>query len=104
MKVAVFRKCDAAGLVPTCDCCALSISSLATPVHRERGTAEVLTTLEAANYLGVSKQLLELLRLKGGGPRYAKLSRLVRYRRSALDEWLIEHERVSTSTGPHSRK
>ena len=48
-------------------------------------------------FLGVSKQLLELLRVQGGGPRFSKLGRLVRYRRECLDQWLIQHERVNTA-------
>ena len=58
---------------------------------------DVFDTEGAAKYLGVSKQLLELLRVQGGGPRYAKLQRLVRYRRVALDAWLIERERYNTA-------
>lgn len=60
---------------------------------------EVFDTQGAADYLSVSRQLLELLRVEGGGPRYAKLGRLVRYRRAALDAWLIERERAHTSEG-----
>lgn len=58
---------------------------------------DVFDTEEAAKYLRVSGALLELLRVEGGGPRYAKLSRLVRYRRVALDDWLIQHERNHTA-------
>ena len=58
---------------------------------------DVFDTDGAAKYLGVSKPLLDLLRVQGGGPRYAKLQRLVRYRRAALDEWLIERERNHTA-------
>lgn len=63
----------------------------------ELSPKEVFDTEDAAQYLCVSKQLLELLRVQGGGPRYAKLQRLVRYRRVALDEWLIERERNHTA-------
>lgn len=63
----------------------------------ELSPKEVFNTEDAAQYLCVSKQLLELLRAQGGGPRYAKLQRLVRYRRVALDEWLIESERSHTA-------
>lgn len=58
---------------------------------------EVFDTEGAADYLSVSRQLLELLRVDGGGPRFAKLGRLVRYRRAALDAWLVENERRHTS-------
>ncbi|HFH4298104.1 TPA: helix-turn-helix domain-containing protein [Pseudomonas aeruginosa] len=58
---------------------------------------DVLDTQQAADYLQVSRQLLELLRVKGGGPRYAKLGRLVRYRRASLDEWLASKEQNHTA-------
>jgi hypothetical protein len=63
----------------------------------EAAARQVFDTEGAAEYLGVSRQLLELMRVSGGGPRYAKLGRLVRYRRPSLDEWLIERERTHTS-------
>lgn len=59
----------------------------------------VFTTDEAAQYLRLSRQTLELLRLNGRGPRYAKLGRSVRYRRAALDEWLIANEQSHTAEG-----
>lgn len=59
----------------------------------------VFTTEEAAHYLRLSRQTLELLRLHGGGPRYAKLGRSVRYRRAALDEWLAANEQNHTAEG-----
>lgn len=59
----------------------------------------VFTTEEAAHYLRLSRQTLELLRLHGGGPRYAKLGRSVRYRRAALDEWLAANEQSHTAEG-----
>lgn len=57
----------------------------------------VMTTEEAAAYLSMSVQNLELLRLNGDGPLYAKLGRLVRYRRRSLDAWLAENERRHTA-------
>lgn len=62
-----------------------------------RGAADVLDTQAAADYLLVSPALLEYYRVRGGGPRYSKLGRLVRYRRAALEEWLQARERSSTS-------
>ena len=55
-----------------------------------------LDTRAAATYLGMSKSTLEKLRVFGGGPRYAKLRHLVRYRREDLDEW--RDARVVSST------
>jgi hypothetical protein len=53
-----------------------------------------LTTLEAARYLNLSRQFLEAARYRadGSGPDYIKLERAVRYRRSALDEWMTAHD------------
>jgi len=57
----------------------------------------VMTTEQAATFLGMSRQTLESLRVKGDGPRYAKLGRLVRYRREALLGWVSANERAHTS-------
>lgn len=48
----------------------------------------VFTTIEAAAYLRVSRQFLEIGRTRGGGPSFCKFSRAVRYRRVDLDAWL----------------
>lgn len=66
---------------------------------QDKASTDVMDTEGAANYLSVSRQLLELMRVSGGGPRYAKLGRLVRYRRASLDAWLIARERSHTSEG-----
>nr|WP_146910654.1 helix-turn-helix domain-containing protein [Arenimonas daejeonensis] len=58
-----------------------------------------MDTDEAAGYLRMSPQNLELLRLNGGGPMFAKLGRLVRYRRVSLDRWLADNERANTAGG-----
>ena len=54
--------------------------------------ANYLTTKQAAVYLGVSRQFLEIARLKGHGPRFCKpeCSRLVRYYVPDLDAWMRE--------------
>lgn len=72
---------------------------LVTRLKQELLPKEVFITEEAANYLRLSRQTLELLRLNGGGPRYAKLGRSVRYRRAALDEWLAANEQNHTAEG-----
>ncbi len=55
---------------------------------------EYLTTLEAAAYLKLSRQYLEVARHRadGSGPAFIKLARAVRYRRSALDAWMAAHD------------
>jgi excisionase family DNA binding protein len=56
-----------------------------------------MTTVDAAAYTGVSRSTLEKLRVFGGGPRYLKLGRLVRYRQADLEEWLSLRAVSSTS-------
>ena len=58
-----------------------------------------LTTTEAANYLRMSKQFLEVARHRGDGPPYIKLSRAVRYHRPSLDDWMLERQRNHTAEG-----
>jgi excisionase family DNA binding protein len=55
-----------------------------------------LDSAAASRHLGVSKSTLEKLRVYGGGPKFLKLGRLVRYRIEDLEQWLAE--RVVTST------
>ena len=62
--------------------------------------ADVMTTEQAARYLQVSAQFLEIARSRGGGPRFSKLGRAIRYRREALDQWLIENEVANTAQPP----
>ena len=58
---------------------------------------EVLTTKDAALYMRVSHQWLEIGRVKGYGPPFIKLSRLVRYRKSDLDQWMDSHKQFNTT-------
>lgn len=58
---------------------------------------EINTTDEAARYLRLQKQTLEAWRLKGIGPVFVKLGRRVVYRREALEQFMAERERRSTS-------
>lgn len=73
-----------------------STSNLTTKQGAACEARSVFDTRGAADYLGVSTALLELLRVRGGGPAYVKWSRLVRYRKAVLDEWLVKHERNHT--------
>jgi excisionase family DNA binding protein len=56
-----------------------------------------LDTSSAARQLGLSRSTLEKLRVFGGGPRYLKLGRNVRYRHQDLQDWLAERVFSSTS-------
>ena len=51
-----------------------------------------LTTIEAADYLRVSRQFLEIARHRGSGPTFIKLGRAVRYHRPTLDQWMLERQ------------
>lgn len=60
------------------------------------------TEKRAGAYLGstenpISVRTLQNWRTEGKGPRFLKIGRLVRYRRSALDEFIQSSERQSTS-------
>jgi excisionase family DNA binding protein len=56
-----------------------------------------LTTKDAAGHLGLSKRYLELLRGKGGGPKFISFGRAVRYAYEDLDAWADGLKRTSTS-------
>jgi hypothetical protein len=58
---------------------------------------ELNTTEEAARYLRLRPQTLESWRLKGTGPTFLRLGRRVVYRREALERFMAEGERRSTS-------
>ena len=68
---------------------ALALSAYATPA------TEFLNTAQAAKYLSLSEQYLEIARHKddGSGPAYIKLPRAVRYRRADLDGWMELHRK-----------
>ena len=51
---------------------------------------EWLDTSAAATYLGVSTQWLEIARHKGKGPRFSRITRSIRYKRSELDTWMAQ--------------
>ena len=60
-------------------------------------TQHYLNTKQAAVYLGLSHQYLEIARHKGGGPQYIKLAKAVRYRLEDLDEWMANHIQKHTA-------
>lgn len=60
---------------------------------------EYLNTEQAAEYLQVSTQWLEIGRVKGYGPKFIKLGRLVRYKRTSIDEYLEKHQIDNTIQG-----
>ena len=48
----------------------------------------ILTTRQAAQYIGLSASTLNKWRCHGFGPKYLKLGRAVRYRQEELDTYL----------------
>ena len=58
---------------------------------------KVLNTHEAAAVIGLSASLLNKLRCHGGGPRYIKLGRAVRYDAADLHEWITCRKRAHTN-------
>lgn len=58
---------------------------------------QLLTTVEAADYLTLSKGTLDRYRVTGEGPKFLRLGSAVRYRTADLDEWLDARLVSSTS-------
>jgi len=48
-----------------------------------------MTPAEAGAYVGLTPLALNQRRYTGTGPRYAKIGRLIRYRKNELDAWLL---------------
>ncbi|WP_445144375.1 helix-turn-helix transcriptional regulator [Dyella sp. Tek66A03] len=48
-----------------------------------------LSPRQAGLYVGLSPESLNQRRFNGTGPRYAKVGRLIRYRKGDLDAWLL---------------
>ncbi len=58
---------------------------------------KLLDTSELAEHLTNKPNTIEGWRIKGVGPRYIKIGRLVRYRLADVEEWLEAQARSSTS-------
>lgn len=65
------------------------------------GRRPLLNESEAAVQLKLSVRTLQAWRLRGGGPRYLKLGRAVRYAPEILESWAAEQERANTSASTH---
>lgn len=64
---------------------------------------KLLDTHKAAEHLGdIQPNTLEGWRVKGIGPKFIKIGRLVRYRTDDLDQWLQAQTRSSTSQAPQN--
>lgn len=58
---------------------------------------DVLTEKETAALLRISVKALQGWRSRGGGPKFLKLGRCVRYRRGDLQDFVLKALRNSTS-------
>src|SRR4051794_910378 len=56
-----------------------------------------LTAAESAQYLRSSTSTLAKYRLRGIGPPYSRIGRVIRYRRTDLDQWMASKLANSTS-------
>lgn len=55
-----------------------------------------LNTDQAAFYIGLCRRTLEKMRTHGGGPRFRKHGRYVRYHIADLDAWSLGESRATT--------
>lgn len=67
---------------------------------RAKKGSPFLNTAQAAFYIGLSQRTLEKMRVTGGGPKYRKHGRYVRYHIDELDDWSKGRSR-DTDSGDH---
>lgn len=66
--------------------------------HDSPSPRRLLKTSEAAEWLGLRPQSLEKLRIRGGGPPFVRLSGgAIRYQVEAIEKFISERVRTSTS-------
>ena len=61
------------------------------------GMGNLLDESEAGNYLKVGNRALQAWRLRGEGPKFIKVGRLVRYSVDDLDRYVESRRRQSTA-------
>lgn len=82
------------------DLATISTEQLANMVgYKLRGRP--LTTEEFSEWLNRPKNSVEIDRLRGSGPRFFKIGRLVRYAERDVLEWFLSNARTSTSQSAH---
>ena len=64
--------------------------------HNEAVGNTLLTTKEAAQYLGLASTTLDKWRLVGKGPSFMRFGRTVRYRQSDLDAYMAANTTLSS--------
>ena len=55
----------------------------------------MMSTGDAANYVGCTVNHLARLRMRRQGPAFFKFGALVRYRKSAIDDWIAANTRTT---------
>jgi predicted DNA-binding transcriptional regulator AlpA len=60
-------------------------------------SADLMHSLLLAAYLGVSPRTPALWRSRKTGPPYFKVGSCVRYRKSDVDKWLLEHMHIASA-------
>lgn len=68
-----------------------------TSISSESIGLKLLTTNQAAAMLVMSADELARLRMTGGGPKFIKIGRRVRYRTTDIEEWLSLRTYENTS-------
>lgn len=77
---------------------------LSLPDNEQDEWAGLLTTQEAASYLEISENALNLRRYQGRLPEFIKKGNWIAYKKSDLDEWLLEHRNPEYLTIPQAMK
>lgn len=55
-----------------------------------------MTTRQAADFLGLKRNTLEIWRLRGTGPRFVKMGRAVRYRLADIEDYIEAQTKQKT--------
>ena len=63
--------------------------------HKNATSATVISEVEAAPYIGLSRAYLRQARARGTGPSYIRIGRAVRYSTTDLDEFLDKHRVIT---------
>jgi predicted DNA-binding transcriptional regulator AlpA len=62
----------------------------------EKPTGGHLNTVDAAEYMGISRRRMDRYREEGDGPRFRKFGQRILYAISDLDAWSAQHSYQST--------
>ncbi len=63
----------------------------------------LLTETQAAELLAIKTKTLQAWRVRGGGPRYVKMGRCVRYRLADLEEYIRQRTMAHTAQAVEPR-